>query len=84
MGLKKAAKFLRRGIDLMEHTIDSLQEKIDSGDIPNVETRGRKPNEEKLERFRTLFLEGKTVTEVARTMDCALSYSSQKKSEFGL
>ena len=64
--------------------IGSLQGKIDSGEIPNIETRGRKPNEEKLERFRTLFSEGKTVTEVAKAMGCATSYASQKKSEFGL
>ena len=88
--LKEMFKIASQGFPVLkvteklEHTIGSLQGKIDSGEIPNIETRGRKPNEEKLERFRTLFSEGKTVTEVAKAMGCATSYASQKKSEFGL
>jgi DNA invertase Pin-like site-specific DNA recombinase len=82
--LQKAYQDIGKATEKLEHTIGSLQGKIDSGEIPNVETRERKPNEEKLEMFRTLFLEGKTVTEVAKAMGCATSYASQKKSEFGL
>ena len=82
--LKRVHNSLGKVSGRLEHTINSLQGKIDTGVIPNIETRGRKPNEEKLEKFRTLFSEGKTVTEVAKTMGCATSYASQLKSEFGL
>ena len=80
--LNQAKKKLGEAEKLISEGINSLSDKISSGEIPNIETRGRKINEENRNEIYNLLAEGKTVTEVAFITKKSKSYISQMKSKF--
>jgi|TARA_R110002050_G_scaffold6515_2_gene26802 DNA invertase Pin-like site-specific DNA recombinase len=80
--LNQAKKKIGEAEKLVSESIDSLSNKISNGDIPHIETRGRKINEENRNEIYNLLAEGKTVTEVAKMTNKSKSYISQMKSKF--
>jgi len=82
--IKKLQKISRRikDIDVMiNDCVNSLSDKVSTGEIPHVETRGRKVNEEAREEIKNLlFTEGKSVTEVSKITGKSKAYISQMKS----